>query len=518
MEFAPSQTIIGDYVILENEILGFGSFGEVLKGYRKSNKKDLVAVKRIRLGDYQVYERENIQKMITNEIQSLRDLEHPNIVSLYDEESDANNNVYLIMEFCRSGDLTKFIKSEQKLSLKEIMRYFRQIVKAMIYANQENYIHRDIKPANILISNRKAKIADFGLARLVEDPNIKAKMTAHGTPLYKAPEVFNNNKFSSKCDVWSSGILLYEMIYGRTPWPATGSEFALQKLIKENPVKFDSKVAGVDSDLRDLIRKMLKIDQNERISFEDVLKHKAMKKSYEDSDSENETKDPPRFLEYLRNRADFFARLSKDIKINKMSMDLKRDLGGRLTVLFKKCEVITMERIRRIVSGVETDVKEIPSKLRGKAALKHFRKIYEEKNNKTLESFQRYFDESYKSKSKSFNRIILNEDYEAGDDFEEEYNKVLKEYLDCFCDSYDREEWDIMEDEEVDDGALRTILKLMRVRKFKYITKRFKFDRKSQSEDPFVGFEAELDDLKRKKLVKKIVGYKKRFLGEISEF
>ena len=135
-----------------------------------------------------------------------------------------------------------------------------------------------------------------------------------------------------------------------------------------------------------------------------------------------------------------------------------------------------------------------------------------------MESFQRYFDESYKSKSKSFNRIILNEDYEAGDDFEEEYNKVLKEYLDCFCDSYDREEWDIMEDEEVDDGALRTILKLMRVRKFKYITKRFKFDRKSQSEDPFVGFEAELDDLKRKKLVKKIVGYKKRFLGEISEF
>jgi serine/threonine protein kinase len=82
-------------------------------------------------------------------------------------------------------------------------------------------IHRDIKPANILIHEGVAKLTDFGFARVIdsgmEDQGAFSKV---GTPLYMSPQILNDQKFSSKCDIWSLGMMLYEMLYGKTPWTA----------------------------------------------------------------------------------------------------------------------------------------------------------------------------------------------------------------------------------------------------------------------------------------------------------
>lgn len=245
------QTTIDNYIIDEERILGKGTFGEVFLCHLKTDREKLYAVKRIRIGDFPIYEHSNLNKMISNEICSLQDLIHPHIVSLAHVTTDSDNTVYLMLDYCEGGDLRKLM-DKGPIPIAKTMRYFKQIVKAMVFANRKRYVHRDIKPANILISRDQVKIADFGLARIVANPTILAKMTSVGTPLYKAPEVFYDEAYSSKGDVWSAGVMLYEMVLGHLPWTPQGSEFRLQKTIQEEPLSFDKEI---DSDLRDLIRK-----------------------------------------------------------------------------------------------------------------------------------------------------------------------------------------------------------------------------------------------------------------------
>ena len=506
------QTTIDNYIINEGQILGKGTFGEVLLCHLKTDSEKLYAVKRIRMSDFPTYEQANLNKMISNEICSLQDLIHPHIVSLAHFTTDSDNTVYLILDYCEGGDLRKLI-DKGPIPIAKTMRYFKQIVKAMVFANRKKYVHRDIKPANILISRDQVKIADFGLARIVANPTIQAKMTSVGTPLYKAPEVFFNEAYSSNGDVWSAGVMLYEMVLGHLPWVPQGSEFRLQKTIQEEPLNFDK---DIDSDLRDLIRKMLKKNKDSRISFEDILEHKAFQKNYEESGSEVDEQHPPKFLDYLKQRGEFLGKVANSIKNKRRAMVLDNDLGNRMWGLIKKCEIIAFERLRQILWGEETDVKEIPRKMRGRTALKPFRTVYENIIRNAQESWQEVL-ESYESDSKSYNKNILNEDYEMGDGLKRKYNNIMNDFIEIFCDNFDRKENDLKEDEDLDDETLRTLYRLMVVRKFKYLNKKFPFQ-KDGDENPFAELEAEIDKFDTKSLIRKLIKYRKRFCGEDSGF
>ncbi len=114
------------------------------------------------------------------------------------------------------------MKSKQgRLCESEVQNILMQICNGLKVVHENNVIHRDIKPANFLIHNGVVKISDFGFARVVDDLEEPLFLTFLGSPLYMAPQILAREKFSSKCDVWSLGVTIYEILYGKTPYTAS---------------------------------------------------------------------------------------------------------------------------------------------------------------------------------------------------------------------------------------------------------------------------------------------------------
>jgi serine/threonine-protein kinase ULK2 len=205
---------VGNYVIQSK--VGSGSYAQVYKAVHKSSG-EIFAIKMIakeKLG--------NDERLYTNlesEIRIMRDYIHPNVVRLY-ENLTSGRNIYLILEYCPGGDLTKFIRKTHHLSDMVARVFFVQLVDGLSFLHSRNVIHRDIKPQNILLTESSAaatiKIADFGFAKHLTEAAMA--QTPCGTPLYMAPEIFQMKDYNEKADLWSLGCVYYEMLVGTTPF------------------------------------------------------------------------------------------------------------------------------------------------------------------------------------------------------------------------------------------------------------------------------------------------------------
>ena len=246
---------IADYVFNDQSLLGAGAFGRVYKGYHVDDKTTPLAIKQISL------------QVIPERMEGL-------ITSINREVNVLSNNIYLVTEFCNKKNLEELMIRKGSLKVRHALVIVNHIADAMAYLNSKDIIHRDLKPANILIHDHMAKVADFGLARMVNDSTISLT-EGIGTPLYMAPEVYEGtyleNKF--KCDVWSLGMILYEMIFGHLPWIGK-TEYMHFEEIRTKSLKFP-KEHNVHKLVLDLIAKMLEKDPEERIDFENILNHEA---------------------------------------------------------------------------------------------------------------------------------------------------------------------------------------------------------------------------------------------------
>lgn len=263
-----------DKFIVTSKILGKGSFGVVYRGFFEKDHSKIVAVKVTPLE--KISSDLKFLELLKREIEIMQSIDHANIVRMY-AATRTSRNLYMFLEFCRDGDLKELMRKRGgTISESEALTYFRQVIKGFKILFQNKIIHRDIKPANILLHEGVAKITDFGFARVIEgDMDTSGQFSKVGTPLYMSPQILNDQKFSAKTDIWSLGMMLYEMLYGKTPWTAN-SPYQLFENINTYPLDFPDKPIR-SQEVKDLLKLMLIVEDRERISWIELFNHPLCK-------------------------------------------------------------------------------------------------------------------------------------------------------------------------------------------------------------------------------------------------
>ena len=262
-----------DFILYNNNLLGKGAFSTVYMGLNMiTNTK--VAIKTIPIKNFK-----NKNKKIKKEINILQDLNHNNICNLIDEFKYKKNH-YIVLEYCQNN-LHNLIKLKFSLSEKLTKRFMIQLSDALLYLQKKNISHRDIKPHNILIKNNNIlKLTDFGLACAF---NQRSKMkTICGSPLYMAPEIVNDEEYNSKIDLWSSGIVMYQMLFGKTPFNAS-THYELINNINNNCVNFPPNQLSFEC--IDLLSNLLIKEPQDRITWEDFFDHPFLNEDFYNSSS-----------------------------------------------------------------------------------------------------------------------------------------------------------------------------------------------------------------------------------------
>ena len=199
-----------------------------------------------------------------NEAKAAGILDHPNIIKVY-EAGDANGQDYIAIEYIEDADtLRSFRKEEKLLPLKELLHYIRQCADGLDYAHSNGITHRDIKPANLLITRSgDIKIADFGIAvRKVHDQTVDVK--GFGSPLYMSPEQAGGDKIDYHTDIFSLGVVLYELLTGTHPFQAKTMPALFKNIVSENPVPLENYRTGLPPGLEKIINKALQKKPEDR--------------------------------------------------------------------------------------------------------------------------------------------------------------------------------------------------------------------------------------------------------------
>lgn len=245
------------------EIVGSGTYGKVYKS-KMVETGELFAIKCIPVEKFRKIRKLN--EFTQNEIEVLERITHPNIVKFY-EKLVTVNNTYMVYEFCNNGTLESKIYTKSFLSEEDSLRYFSEIISAMVYLDDMKILHRDIKPANIMLNDNTIKIGDFGFCKPVE--NVAFTQTMVGSPIYMAPEILKNENYDSKADVWSLGVVLYEMFFGKCPYEERTIP-RLMALFETRPLKIPREINNISLNSEKLIRGMLVVDPNRRTTFREA--------------------------------------------------------------------------------------------------------------------------------------------------------------------------------------------------------------------------------------------------------
>jgi len=257
---------IGKYEILEQ--VGKGSMGTVYSAYDPfADRQVAVKVAHPQISGSSE-DGERFRKLFFNEAHAAGVLDHPSILSLYDADVD-EELCFLVMEYVPGAQtLQNYCKADNLLSLREVVGIIFKCAKALDYAHRQGIIHRDIKPSNILFTrDRDVRLSDFSIARINRSDLSTTQFEGFlGSPLYMSPEQINEWDVGPNTDIYSLGVVMYELLTGNHPFRADSLSAIAQKISHETPAPVSEFRADIPEGLEYVLGRMLKKKSSKRYS------------------------------------------------------------------------------------------------------------------------------------------------------------------------------------------------------------------------------------------------------------
>jgi serine/threonine protein kinase len=269
----------GRYEILGE--LGRGAMGVV---YRATDPVigRAVAVKTIRLSEEGTgLSRQELLSRFQTEARAAGLLTHPNIVVVYDA-GEENGLFYITMELIEGKSLQALLDSGHSFPVPRVLRIMEQACGALQFAHERNIVHRDIKPANLMLTpDDTVKVTDFGTAKILQFGTVQQTQHVMGTPSYMSPEQVKGRPVDGRSDIFSLGVLLYEVLTGEKPFPGQTITTVIYKIVNEDPIPPRTLNPSIHPGLSDIVMRALAKDpevryQNCREMLEDLKNYRAL--------------------------------------------------------------------------------------------------------------------------------------------------------------------------------------------------------------------------------------------------
>ena len=270
-----NKIICNRYKILDH--LGTGGMATVWLGYDTILDRQ-VAIKTFKIDAND----EDAVKRFNREAKAVTSLSHPNIVSIYDVENEGEF-YYLILEYVKGMTLKDYMIKNPRIPIETIVHIAKQIASGLSHAHQNGIIHRDIKPQNILMNdNLTCKITDFGIARAYGDTTLTQTNQMLGTVYYLSPEQARGNVATAQSDIYSLGILIFEMITGQIPFKGESAVAIALKHLQEELPDIDKYRENVPQSVKNIVLKATMKNPNERyISSKELFEDLSTERLYE---------------------------------------------------------------------------------------------------------------------------------------------------------------------------------------------------------------------------------------------
>ncbi len=254
---------LGRYQILR--LLGAGAMGEVFLAEDPQIGRR-VAIKTVKLEEGRPNEMAERKRRLERESRAAGKLLHPNVVALFDVGEDAGV-LYLAFECVEGSDLAQRLEVEPPLTLREVITFVRQAAEGLDYAHRQGVVHRDIKPSNLLISAATGtiKVSDFGIAKL-KDQTSDLTMTGSvvGSPHYLSPEQIRGDDLDGRSDIFSLGVLFYEVLSRRRPFEGETLTTLVYQILHRDPPSIVVDRPELGTRLEGVLQRMLQKDRDER--------------------------------------------------------------------------------------------------------------------------------------------------------------------------------------------------------------------------------------------------------------